>query len=276
MHSPSFANLGLARFTAGYLDGAVAAYERAVELDPDAFMSAVMLAEAYDERGRQERAMALRETLLRRLEAMSAEQRGAMREDESALRRSLSIAYTSAGRIESASQVLLDGLDVDPRLVIPFTLCHIAHIPASEAAIADTRALTMELIDTVLVQLRSGELKLVTGQSVELYSDAGYYLTYHGLNNELFRRKIGDMHAMAYPHLTLVLPHVDRGEGPDGAALSGHAALLASAAVLRTPPVLDRRWVVTLWLPRPCACVCVCVCVYVCACVAPFHVRTSS
>jgi hypothetical protein len=63
------ANLGLARLQAGYVDGAIAAYEESWRLDPEMLSSGTSLATAYDDIGRTNDALVLREQLLARMVA---------------------------------------------------------------------------------------------------------------------------------------------------------------------------------------------------------------
>ena len=52
-HSVTLANLGLARYNAGYLDGAIRAYELAVQLEPELTSAAIILSQVCGVNARQ-------------------------------------------------------------------------------------------------------------------------------------------------------------------------------------------------------------------------------
>lgn len=73
----------------------------------------------------------------------------------------------------------------------------------------------------------------------------GYYLTYHGVNDEEFRRKIGYMHAYAYPHLVARAGHVSS-PALTAASEATHTKeeyYRAATALMHDPPHLPRKCV---------------------------------
>ena len=163
--------------------------------------------------------------------------------EESDVRRSLSTLYTSIGRIHDARQVLENGINDDSRLVIPYVMSLLPVIPESEAAIATSRSETMSLIDALIEELSAGRLTIAasSGASTARYIDMGYLLTYHGFNDELFRRKIGLLHALAYPELLSIAPHVRRAFAAQDRAARKAAAGAAARGAVAVPPHLPSR-----------------------------------
>ena len=237
-------NLGLARQQAGYIDGALREYEEALRLDPSMVSAAVSVAELYDETERQAEALALRETLLLQISTLSPQYQEQYRDYEIDLKRSLARAYTSEGLTQKSVALLVAGALKDPRLLLLAALSHIPFVPSSEHEIAEARIATVAAVREVIDGFASGRTKpLLPGATVELYGDTGYFLTYHGENNERLRADIGRMHALAYPHLRYAAPHV--GRPPLEGDIPGTAFdyLRASAALIRSPPHLPRKYV---------------------------------
>jgi tetratricopeptide (TPR) repeat protein len=223
------ANLGLARQKAGYLEGAKNAYEAALTLDPTAISVALSLCEAYDELELDGAATRLRLQLLDSITSLPVAHRKALVDEEADVRRGLALAFTNSGNISAAERVLRDGLVVDPRLVILHALVHIPHVPVSLQEIVDSRGKTMAALDAVLI---SRQPRLPPGEAIEVIGDMGYYLTYNGMNDEEFRRKIAAVHGVVYPHLTQFTPPAI----PFGRDLRNDAV-----GILAVPPRLPRR-----------------------------------
>jgi tetratricopeptide (TPR) repeat protein len=223
-------NLGLARQRAGYLEGAKNAYEAALRLDPTAISAALSLCEVYDELELNSEAMRLRWQLLNSITALQTERRKALMDEELDVRRGLAFGLTNAGNISAAVQVLSEGFAIDPRLAILHALVHIPHVPGSLQEIMDSRLKTMAALEVIL---STRQPQLMPGDSIEVIGDMGYYLTYNGMNDEEFRRKIAAVHAVVYPHLTAFPPPV----------VPGHRDLLSDAqGAVSIPPRLSRRY----------------------------------
>ena len=240
------ANLALARLHAGYVHGAAEEYRKALELDPGFLAAGLMLAEALDSSGDADAAADLRETMLAQLDGAARAGSPVSVEDVTSLRVALAKSYSSSGRLADASQLLLDGVAADPGLWLRYALSHVPPIPTSMRAIAASRAATEALVADVTAALRNGSLVLARHDrhdSLEQLVDPGYYLTYHGVNDEPLRRAIGVMYACAFPALLHVAPTLARPAlHPAALGFSSAAALrAAAAAAVAEPPALPRK-----------------------------------
>jgi hypothetical protein len=157
------------------------------------------------------------------------------------------IRYTSAGRLQEARTVLLEGVDVDSRLAIPYALSSIPIIPVSEAEIEECRTEAWAMIDAVIKELQSGGLVMAPAPgSNALMIDTGYSLTYHGHNNEPFRRRIGLMHGLGYPFLVSVSSRLGLPTNPAALVAAERNKVIAEAergyrGAARVPPALSAK-----------------------------------
>ncbi len=143
--------------------------------------------------------------------------------------------------------MLLEGVDADPRLAIPYTLSCLPVIPASEMEIQEAREEAMLMVNTIIRELQAGVLviKPMAGPNAMMI-ETGYSLTYHGGNNELFRRRIGLMHGLGYPFLASVSSRLGLPVGPGRVSAAERSRIVAEAekgyrGAVRVPPALSAK-----------------------------------